>query len=586
MAIFNYTLPSGNQFRLEAPSGTTQDQADRIFYEQVAAGALVGYEAGQTLTSPASQLTKFELSRLDRGTAGVDTSTFLSIVQNLPVITAIPELVNVPVENPVDQADIVLVKGTGFGPTAVGPLTSFQVQSLQAQLANLVDQPFDVITQEKGIGKYGLNSPSLEQLGYVKPGTYDKCLKNNPENFVAVMNSPEIWTGRNGINNLNDLLNDENSQNIIQNELMQSSFDALVANGVISNLPTPSVSLSQGQIYTPAGFQSLNALNILGIGTNLSSVDLSQSSVSSNTLASGVVSNFAIAQTAIDAANRINGDIGALVNNASKFGSLATAAWANSGSIPNIGNLLTGKLNLPTLPNLNLNQITGGLTNIVPTSLGALKSGLDKLGKASQFSMNFSNPLASLQNINVQGLATGALSRVQGQLTGALTNVQGQLTGAVGNLQGQLTGALTNVQGQLTGAVGNLQGQLTGALANVQGQITGLTNLFSGGGNLVSGTRIAAGFTNTVKRKTIDSAVVRILGNSKISLPSFEFPSPAVLAERLDIRQAQNILQGLQQQGSQVLNQVSQLRGQVSQLQGQVTRVADQATSTFNRLRG
>jgi peptidoglycan hydrolase CwlO-like protein len=134
--------------------------------------------------------------------------------------------------------------------------------------------------------------------------------------------------------------------------------------------------------------------------------------------------------------------------------------------------------------------------------------------------------------------------------------------------------------------VGNLQGQLTGALANAQGQLTGLTNLFSGGGNLVSGTRIAAGFTNTVKRKTIDSAVVRILGNSKISLPSFEFPSPAVLAERLDIRQAQNILQGLQQQGSQVLNQVSQLQGQVSQLQGQVTRVADQATSTFNRLRG
>jgi hypothetical protein len=52
-----------------------------------------------------------------------------------------------------------------------------------------------------------------------------------------------------------------------------------------------------------------------------------------------------------------------------------------------------------------------------------------------------------------------------------------------------------------------------------------------------------------------------------------------VLAERLDITQAQNILQGLKQQGSQVLNQATQL-------QGQATRIAGQATSAFNRITG
>jgi hypothetical protein len=39
MAQFNYTLPSGAEFTMQAPDGTTQDQADFTFYSQVAAGA-------------------------------------------------------------------------------------------------------------------------------------------------------------------------------------------------------------------------------------------------------------------------------------------------------------------------------------------------------------------------------------------------------------------------------------------------------------------------------------------------------------------------------------------------------------------
>jgi hypothetical protein len=559
MSIFDYTLPSGNQFTLDAPAGTTQDQADRIFYEQVAAGSLVGYQPGQSLTSTALRITKFELSRLDRGTAGVDTTTILGIVQNLPVVSGIPELVNVPIQNPVDQTDIVLARGSGLGPSPVGTLTAFQVQTLQAQLANQVDQASDVITQQKGIGKYGFNSLQLEQLGYVKPGTWARFLSSDPDQFVSVMNSPGIWTGQGGIGSLDDLLTDESSQNLIQNQLMQVSYNNLLATGVISNVAEPTVSLSQGQIYTAAGLQPLTALNVLGIDSQISTALLGRSTP--NTLASGTINNLAVAQTAIGITNRITGEVGALINNASKFGSAATAAWAKSGGIPSLSSLATGINNLPTLPNININQITSGLTNLVPGNLGALKAGLDNLGKASQFSLNFTNPVNSLSNINVQALASGALTRAQGLASGALTNVQGQLTGAV-----------TNVQGQLTGALANAQALASGSLAQLGG-------LFSGGGNLVSGTQIAAGFNNTVKRSTVDSAVTRILGNSKIPTPSFEFPSPAVLAQRLDITQAQNILQGLKQQGSQVLNQATQL-------QGQATRIAGQAISAFNRITG
>ena len=531
MSIFDYTLPSGSQFTLDAPAGTTQDQADRIFYEQVAAGSLVGYQPGQSLTSTALRITKFELSRLDRGTAGVDTTTILGIVQNLPVVSGIPELVNVPIQNPVDQTDIVLARGDGLGPSPVGTLTAFQVQTLQAQLANQVNQASDVITQEKGIGKYGFNSLQLEQLGYVKPGTWARFLSNDPDQFVSVMSSPGIWTGRGGINSLDDLLADESSQNLIQNQLMQVSYNNLLATGVISNVPESTVSLSQGQIYTAVGLQPLTALNVLGIDSQISASLLARSTT--NTLASGTINNLAAAQTAIGITNRITGEVGALINNASKFGSAATSAWAKSGGIPSLSGLATGITNLPTLPNININQITSGLTNLVPGNLGALKAGLDNLGKASQFSLNFTNPVTSLSNINVQGLASGALTSAQGQLTGALANAQVLASGSLGQLGGLFSG---------------------------------------GGGNLVSGTQIAAGFNNTVKRSTVDSAVTRILGNSKIPTPSFEFPSPSVLAERVDITQAQNILQGLKQQGSQALNQATQLQGQ--------------ATSAFNRITG
>jgi hypothetical protein len=154
--------------------------------------------------------------------------------------------------------------------------------------------------------------------------------------------------------------------------------------------------------------------------------------------------------------------------------------------------------------------------------------------------LNFTNPVTSLSNINVQGLASGALTSAQGQLTGALANAQALASGSLGQLSGLFSG---------------------------------------GGGNLVSGTQVAAGFSNTVKRSTVNSAVTRILGNSKIPVPSFEFPSPTALAERVDIAQAQNILQGLQQQGSQVLNLGTQV-------QGQALRIAGTAASTFNRITG
>jgi len=210
MAQFNYTLPSGATFTMEAPAGTTQAQADYTFYSQVAAGALVGFEPGQSVSGISSSLVKFELSRLDRGTAGVDDIVVLAIINSLPTTlgptVGIPPLINTPLTNPITQANLAAIAGTGFTAPTIGSLTSIQTQGLMAQIVNIVNQPADVATNEAGVGKYGLSCQQLEMAGYVKPGTWQQFVQNGPSTLVEVLNAPAIWTGLNGIYSLDQFL--------------------------------------------------------------------------------------------------------------------------------------------------------------------------------------------------------------------------------------------------------------------------------------------------------------------------------------------------------------------------------------------
>ena len=584
MAKFEYTLPSGAQFVVNGPAGATQAQADRIFYEQVASGALVGYEVGQTLTSAATKITTFELSRLERGTAGVDSpivysisqglpvvvssgtgqtqetlsisgndaTAVLSILEGLPIVSGIPSLVNVPLQAPVTQADIVSVNIGDLGPSGVGPLTPYQIQALLAQLANLVAQAADEITREKGIGQYGFNAYQLEQAGYIKPGTSLRFFAVDPEDFVSVMSSPSVWTGLNGVNSLNDLLTDPNAQTHIQTDLMELGYNSLTAAGIITNVITPAVSLSSGQVYTQGGLRTASALTLLGAGVNstldgiLKNINSNSSVLSSllsspitnlKTLASGALNNLGVGSlnfTNLSSIlnSKVTGDIGALVTNASKFGVDATALWSKSGlsgSLTDITGSLSN-LNINSLTsNLNLNSISTNLTNLVPGSLSNLTSQLDIFGKGSQFSLNFANPLGNLGNLG----DLGNLSSI-----GDLTKLPG-----VGAITNQLSTALS---GQLSGVLGNF-----GGLAN----LGSLGSLFGGGGDLVSGTQVAAGFSNTVNRTTVDAAFGRILGSTKVPLPNFTYPSLPSIASRLDISLAQNFLKDIRSSSSSVFGQ-------------------------------
>jgi hypothetical protein len=224
-------------------------------------------------------------------------------------------------------------------------------------------------------------------------------------------------------------------------------------------------------------------------------------------------------------------------------------------------------------------------------SVSSLTTNLDITGKAGQFATAFSNPtsaITNLANTDVGALATGALTNATAATTAALTNATAAATGALNSATAAATSAVTNATAAATGAVNNaidsVNNQITnvtdklGSLSNLS--LDSLTNIFGGGaGDLVAKVQTAAGFTNTTNRGTLDVAFVKILGSSKIPVPSFEAPSAdsLSLSSLADISSASTILQNLKSQGGALLSQVTQVQNTVTGLSNQAGGVISNA---------
>jgi hypothetical protein len=508
MSQFTYNLPSGAKFIMTAPAGTTQAQADNIFYSQVAAGALVGFKPGQSVSSTTSSLAKFSLSRLDRGTAGVDDSVILAIVNGLPTVNtatgAIPSLVNTPLQNPVTQANIAAITGTGFTAPAIGPLTNIQVQALMAQVATVVDQPNTTATNTTGVGRYGLTCQQLEMAGYVKPGTWQQFIKSGPSTQIEVLSAPGIWTGLNGIYSLTDFLNSTTAQNNAQATLMANGYASLQAAGVITTPSSQSISTVVGQVYT-GGSQ---------------------------------------ASTATTVTNSVNSQVAALVTNSSQYGTALTAQWANG--LPALSTATSNQVSIRGQSgtnsnnnnnnNVNLNTIIAGGVVALATS----QTAMNLLGKASQFAANAASTLGgAIGNISLSGIGNSIGNISLSGIGNSLGNISlSDLTAKLPNVS-----SLTANLPSLSSLTGQLEGQAKMLLAQAEGQ---LSPLIAQGDTLVASVQQAAGFANTVNRATVDVAFNKILGSSKIPTPNFGTADSASVGAAADIAQAKNMLQNLQ----------------------------------------
>jgi hypothetical protein len=585
MAIFKYILPSGAKYTVQAPDGYTQIQADRAFYEQVAAGNLVGYRPGQTLASAATKLANFGLSRLQRGTAGVDITTILAIVFDSPVIAPVPDLSGIPLKNPITASDIVNV-----GPvTPVGPLTANETAAVIAQIGNIVDQDPTVVSPDGGVGTYGLTPIDLEETGYVKPGT------SNYPDVVCALQSPSVWTGKNGISNLDLLLNDGGAQTRIENELLQTRYNSLVASGVIQESAPERQKLSTGQVYTSSGqFETVTAATLLA-GTAALTGNLG--GVVKNAL--GNVNIAGIEKFLSNPVDNLTSLANGAVNSVTQsIAGLNTQALAQANQLANNAiNNITGTVNSLTS---NFTNLSSGAVNALTGDLSKIASSLttNLAGDVGALITNASQYGTQVTKLWAQGsdLLNGGLNAVTGQVSSVVSGISGQLNtitsaaGAqVGALTSQFSGLASGAIGDLTnlvqGSVGSLGAEASSLLADLGSSLDlgGAMGSFSvdfsvfSSDSLVSLTKPAPGFNNTVNRDTVTAAMTRILNSGKIPIPDFEYPSIESSLVKLDIIKAKDILASIKTAGSQVVNTVT---GTINQ----GTQLASTVQAGFNRI--
>jgi hypothetical protein len=260
MASFNFTLPGTSKtFTIKGPDGFTEAQARSIFDQQAAAGSFVGFNPGDALNAAkqaaaglpgaASQLAQsltgstsiVNGSVLNNAVGQVSGQISQAVGQATSVaraaVTNVTNIVkNIPVTNGINPADFAK-QASSLLP--VGNLTSVDVRAGLAQASKLVGQAADVVSNTAGVGKFGFDGAQLESAGILKPGVAAQYLQSGVNKLTDVLKSPTVFTGKDGIKSLTDLLGSEVKQNSIQQGLMSKGLEGLKQVGIPVNTLNP-----------------------------------------------------------------------------------------------------------------------------------------------------------------------------------------------------------------------------------------------------------------------------------------------------------------------------------------------------------
>ena len=127
----------------------------------------------------------------------------------------------------------------------LGPMSVPEVNGVLAQAQTAVNQPASRLSNNKGLGSFGLDAQQLENAGYIKPGTavlVGRQDATDPPTLQQVLKSPAVWTGKDGIKNVTDLLKNPGKQSLIQQDLMAKGVAGLGAVGIpIKNLSSQGI---------------------------------------------------------------------------------------------------------------------------------------------------------------------------------------------------------------------------------------------------------------------------------------------------------------------------------------------------------
>jgi hypothetical protein len=142
----------------------------------------------------------------------------------------------VPVTNGINPADFAK-QASALVP--MGNLTSVDVRAGMAQASKLVGQAAGVVSNTAGVGKFGFNGAQLESAGILKPGVASQYLQSGANKLTDVLKSPTVFTGKDGIKSLTDLLGSLSKQNNIQQGLMSKGLEGLKQVGIPVNSLNP-----------------------------------------------------------------------------------------------------------------------------------------------------------------------------------------------------------------------------------------------------------------------------------------------------------------------------------------------------------
>lgn len=129
----------------------------------------------------------------------------------------------------INVADFVK-QGPSLG--SIGNMTSADVTGALAQASKLVGQSAKDISNSLGVGKFGFDVSQLEKVGVVKPGTAAAFLASGENDITSVLQSPTVWTGKEGVKSIGSLLGNGPLQDKFQQDLMKVGLSDLKTQGI------------------------------------------------------------------------------------------------------------------------------------------------------------------------------------------------------------------------------------------------------------------------------------------------------------------------------------------------------------------
>lgn len=213
---------------------------------QVAASQQGVASAFNSLTTGASS----GVATVSRALSASGTSLTPSSVLNQPLtgaaaaagslangaVSALSTAIKATPTNAVNLADIAK-QGPALG--KIGNLSQADVQGTLAQASKLIGQNASTVSNALGVGKFGLDAGQLEKAGLVKPGTAAAFLSKGQNDLVSVLKSPTVWTGKDGVKGLDNLVSNPGLQNKVQQDLMGKGLTQLKSVGLPTDKLNP-----------------------------------------------------------------------------------------------------------------------------------------------------------------------------------------------------------------------------------------------------------------------------------------------------------------------------------------------------------